>query len=667
MSETELEQNQKLALTIRERIETATKSERHDILDALLEKWVVKDFENENILYFLQLALGNFGLTVNNLQLGSFEKAKKIAIFELSYLRLFFMDDADLDESEKDTVIQKTNKIFKSIIDAENALRSSLHLQNSMIEKEIGSDENPDIMRFTPMDTSNNTQYQDLLLFLLEHLMRKGYRRYRDTVETNPFSACYKRVYTDDGYDTHAWTKAMSLQEFIYDVCRRETNYSMWQNLTNSKDNVKGAQAYLSDFLGGEFEDIKRDRHVFSFNNGIYITKKWDEEKEIYVDEWIPYSAAKKLGPTIISCKYFNQEFDEKTREYENWWEIITNHCPNFLKIIEYQEWPEEVQKWLCIMLGRNLYEIGEMGEDWQIIAYLLGLAASGKSSIITQIAKKFYEECDIGTMSNNMEKTFGLGALVDKFMFIGPEIKGDFSMEQSEFQSIISGEDVQVAKKHKTAESVRWNVPGILAGNEVMQYTDNSGSISRRLMVFKFDKIVTKGDDKLKHKLQKEIPYILQASNRAYLEMIVESAGKGIWDILPEYFRKSKDEMAENTNALNNFLKSDKVKLGKDLYVREKDFLTEFNNHCREAHLGLPRWSNQYYLGPFTVFGITFEKNIRKKYPPNSGRYSNGNFICGVDVITEYENRQLTDDEDEGDGDGDGDVEADYEDVEVN
>ena len=47
MSETELEQDQKLAQVIRERIETAIKSERHELLNSLLDKWIVKDFENE--------------------------------------------------------------------------------------------------------------------------------------------------------------------------------------------------------------------------------------------------------------------------------------------------------------------------------------------------------------------------------------------------------------------------------------------------------------------------------------------------------------------------------------------------------------------------------------------------------------------------------------------
>ncbi len=113
--------------------------------------------------------------------------------------------------------------------------------------------------------------------------------------------------------------------------------------------------------------------------------------------------------------------------------------------------------------MGRCLYDLGEI-EEWQVIGYLLGQAGSGKSTILVKILKLFYEACDVGTMSNNMEKKFGLGALVGKKMFIGPEIKSNFSMEQSEFQSIISGEDVQIAVKNQTASSKIWNIPGMLA-----------------------------------------------------------------------------------------------------------------------------------------------------------------------------------------------------------
>ena len=44
--------------------------------------------------------------------------------------------------------------------------------------------------------------------------------------------------------------------------------------------------------------------------------------------------------------------------------------------------------------------------------------------------------------------------------------------MEQAEFQSMVSGEDIQVNTKYAKARSEVWKVPGVLAGNEVRVFT---------------------------------------------------------------------------------------------------------------------------------------------------------------------------------------------------
>ena len=614
-NESELERNKRLALETRTQIEGASKEEHLERLNNLYKKWVIEG-HGVNIFDVLDKAIKNYGLDVNNLRVGTFENARKMVIFEVTYLHLFFLqgkmsveDEHDSDEesdeeSDDEEIVglvdapklkeikMKFNKIFSALIDAENAIRSSLFLQNSMSEEEFKvSDSDIGLFRFTPMDYSNNSPYQNLLLYLLEQLMRKGYRRYN--------GECYRPIFTKEGYDTHAWEKSMSLKEFIHEVCKKEINFNMWKNLTSAKDNVRAAVTYLSEYIGGEFEDLLRDRHVFSFQNGIYIIKKEKEDNEgykYYTDEWIPYEGpgSKTIGASVVACKYFNEDFLDCTELAggnggEDWFNIISEHCTHFKSIMDYQEWEEEVQKWLCILIGRNMYNLGDI-DEWQILAYLLGQAGSGKSTILTKIVKKIYEACDVGVLSNNMEKKFGLSALSDKFMYVGPEIKGNLSMEQSEFQSMISGEDVQLAEKHKTAKSVVWSTPGMLAGNEVPQYSDNAGSISRRLMVFKFDKKVKKGDTRLGKKLEKEIPFIIQACAKGYLYSVEKYGSADVWDCVPKYFKKTREDMAENTNALMHFLKSDQVKIGPEHYVQSKLFVIAFNEHCKEHNLGNPQ-----------------------------------------------------------------------------
>jgi len=53
--------------------------------------------------------------------------------------------------------------------------------------------------------------------------------------------------------------------------------------------------------------------------------------------------------------------------------------------------------------------------------------------------------------------------------MFIAPEVKGDLQLEQAEFQSVVSGEDVSFAVKHEKAKSFEWKTLGVLGGNDAI------------------------------------------------------------------------------------------------------------------------------------------------------------------------------------------------------
>lgn len=639
-----------LGLSIREHIEKATITERIALLNNLYNKWIVsydniisKFGQNPTFFDFINLSLDNFNLDKNNIQMGSFEKAKLTCITELIYLKLFFdIDNLGEMEEQRITLTMKFNKIFRAIIDAENALRNALHLQNSMIETDIGEGEILDITRFSPMDTSNNTPYQNFLLFLLENLMRKGYRRY--------LNDCYEKIYTDKGYDTHTWKYKMDLKQFIFEIVRKETHYEMWQNLTNAKDNVRAAVQFLQDYKGGEFEDIKKDRNVFAFNNGIYFT--CSKNLGMNVDEWVSYENTdnnyKKIGSSVIACNYFNLEFDDspfnanaqKTKK-KDWFNIIKTNCKSFKSIMDYQEWDEDVQRWLCIFIGRLLYNVGEL-DNWQVIPYLLGQAGSGKSTVINFIANKIYDKGDIGTMSNNIEHTFGLQALYNKLVFVAPEIKANFRLEQSEFQTLVSGESMSIAVKNQSAKTVNWTVPGIMAGNEVPQYSDNAGSISRRIVVFLFNKKVKKGDTLLGSKIEKEISHIILACNRAYLEKVNNAGSEDIWTLLPKYFIDSRDEMAETTNALTAFLKSDRCVLGaqNEHFTRESVFIEQFSLFCKETNFGKPRWNRQYCMGPFSTYDIKIVGNARETDKIEKKKIT-GTYFYGVEVVYDKENKK--------------------------
>lgn len=622
------------------RMDSSSYQEKIELLEKIHDKWVYT--EGNTIFEYLQHILDNFELDSKDLRIGNLEESFQLCLFEINYLNLLLIgDQVSIQQKESDeirSIREKVHKVLSSIMEAENAIRYSL-LAKSQMETEffedIGNQHHSKFQCYSPLNLNDISHYQKLVIFIQEQLRKKRYRRYN--------SDCYEKIITVDGYDTHAWKKKTSLLNFIYQTVNKDTNPEMWLCLTHNCSNPVNAEKYILQSPSLEFPELEKSRYVFSFRNGIYFVKRTQDEK--IWEEFIAYNdpSFRRVGEDIVACKYFNKDFHK--RPYTDWFDIIKNHCKNFHNIMTYQQWSEDVQRWLCIMLGRNLYKLNEL-DKWQILGYLLGYAGSGKSTILTQVLKKFYESCDVGIISNNMEKKFGLGPLENKKIFIGPEIKGNLAMEQSEFQSMISGEDLQIARKYKDAESIVWNVPGMLAGNEIPGYNDNSGSIVRRLLIFKFNKKVVDGDPKLGDKLSHEIPDIIQACNKAYQEATRNFGDKDIWTAVPKYFLETKSALAESTNALVNFLSSDKIIYQADfkdeeIYIREKEFLKAFMEYCNEHNLKKPKWNEDYYQGPLNDRYITVIKKDKRKYPRNdNGRVYSGRFLTGIDV--KIENDQL-------------------------
>jgi hypothetical protein len=108
----------------------------------------------------------------------------------------------------------------------------------------------------------------------------------------------------------------------------------------------------------------------------------------------------------------------------------------------------------------------------------------------------------------------------------------------------------------------------------------------------------------------------------------------KGIWNILPQYFKENKEEMEQTTNSLQHFLKSGKVVFNKKYYVPLKVFSQIFNDHCRENNLPREQFTKDYYMGIFTNNGIKVVQQGSREYPPNSGIIlKRTTFVLGIDI----------------------------------
>lgn len=524
-------------------------------------------------------------------------------------------------KGEEFTIGFRVNRLIQTYTDAFDQV--VLYNRQAMRMNERRCETQDDLMHCSTMEEDDDcTPFQHLLIFLLSTLDRMELKRYK--------GYCCQQRLTDTGSKSRAWKPVMSISDFVYTYTQKETKYDMWKNVTSKGTIVKDTVRHLTECIDIQFPDIRKNRSVWSFKNGILLGR---------ADGWqfLEYTSDEfaKLDPTVTSCKYFDQ--DLVVGDHPDWYSIET---PFFQSILDYQKFSEDVCRWMYVMVGRLMFDVNAL-DQWQVITFFKGIARSGKSTIITKVCKKFYEAEDVKTLSNNIERKFGLSMIHDAFMFISPEVKGDLCLEQAEFQSMVSGEDISIARKNEKALSITWTTPGVLAGNEVPNWRDNSGSVLRRLVTFNFAKQVIDADPKLDEKLDSELPQIMLKCLRAYLDYAGRYAGKDIWQVLPEYFHQIQKQVAMVTNTLQHFLASEKLVYGPELCCPQKLFVQLFNQHCLENNLGRCKFNPDFYMGPFSNRDL----EVRTESHMYGGKmFSAQPFIFGLDIAQEVTPEMTTD-----------------------
>jgi len=609
------------------------------------------DFKNEPVtlgiafrIYYHESELGPNGPTQINIDRNTeqcLQKKRRLNELKFRTKELGITSESSIDyDGLEFSIYQRIERLIQMYSDAFELILYHTRIMervNCPHMVPIGLDADGSVFRYSSMteddskEKDSKTPWQELLLYLLHEANLLRYKRYK--------GYCQKEIKTADGKSTRAWEPVMEIADFVYTKTQKECKYDMWKNLTSKGSCVKDTVSYLSTCLDIQFPDIKKNRHVWSFRNGIFIGKYWDKEREMYTTKFYDYDKPEfdKLDPTIVSCKYFDQFYTDMSED-PDWYNIPT---PFMQSIMSYQKFTEDVCRWMYVFIGRLCFDVNEM-DAWQVIPFLKGIAGSGKSTLITKVCRKFYDLDDVRTLSNNIEKKFGLETIRDGFMFISPEIKGDIQLEQAEFQSLVSGEDMSIARKNKTAVSVEWKVPGILAGNEMPGWKDNSGSILRRILTWNFGKQVLEADPNLEHKLETELPLILQKCVRGYVEYAQMHNKQDIWNVVPQYFKTVRNQVAMVTNVLQNFLSSEKVRFEPGLFCPQKLFVHIFNQHCQENNLGRHKFNPDFYAGPFS----SKELEVRSESLTYQGRaYIAQPFIFGVDIITEDGKLEFSDD----------------------
>ncbi len=497
------------------------------------------------------------------------------------------------DEEASDEDLERFSRFQETIFHAHQSIM--MFMRSSNCNGSFPTPMTPEtIFWYSPLDKKDMTPYHFLVLFLLGELSRRRYRRFDGHV--------YKQVFIGS-YPTHAWEPKCEISVIVRMLCDKETHCEMWKH-ANMGGNMDACVKYLNNCCDLEFPDLNAKRRVWSFNDGIYDASD---------DSFVPYD--QYIDDHLVSCKIIPNDFHDayfsspsRVAEKLKFGDLKT---PLFDSIFEPQRWDGDMLWWMFVFIGRLFYEVSEM-DSWQVIPFMKGVAGTGKSTVI-KVIQMMYNPADVGVISNNIEKKFGLSTIYNKTIFVVPELKGDFAMDQADFQSMVTGEILSMPVKNGSPKTGMWTTPGIMAGNESARWEDKSGSISRRIVVFPFSNKVPQIQlnpglmDEIK---DNEMPQIIRKSTLAYHEAVQKFSSGDIWQALPPRIRDEKKKLQYSTNPLFAFISSDNVVLSDDEYTLESMFVQKLKAF---ATLKFPSstitFNEDFYSYIFSDFGLSIRK----------------------------------------------------------
>lgn len=293
----------------------------------------------------------------------------------------------------------------------------------------------------------------------------------------------------------------------------------------------------------------------------------------------------------------------------------------------------ELVCQTLFMMLGRLLYPLN-VYDRWQVVLFIKGTAGSGKSCI-GQAVQRWFCPSDVGIMSNNVQPQFALADLYNKFINICYEIKSDFKLNQADFQSMVSGEDLGVNRKNKSVVMVQpWTATTLIIGNESGNWIDSSGSIQRRIFTVLFDKTPTSPDPNLSVDLEDQAGLLMLKCNMVYRHF-VSQWGKNIdlWTKAPLYFRRQQSALKTQTDPIALFLHQieegsvSNLKKDPSMYMLFDDFVRDLKAFCDHRSIKIRPATAETCASAFKSSGIRTQ-NATKDY---KGTRVDGKYVIGI------------------------------------
>jgi hypothetical protein len=468
------------------------------------------------------------------------------------------------------------------------------------------------------------TPCQQLIEYLLELSKERGFFRYRGFL--------YERITSPLGSQTPAFRSVCSVEDLVRGeaICRF-TNGARWMQATTTPSVIRDATAMLTECFDRALPEIqKTTKTVFAFRNGIYVLAD---------DRFYPYDGDERADilPNTAATKFIDMEMD---------WLTVTESLalggydfiptPAMDSIFEAQDYDLDEMGWIYAFLARLLHPINTT-DRWQMAVLIRGVARTGKSTII-EFVRNFFETVDVGVLANSFEKGFGFGAIVEKRIIIGPEIRPDFvkNVDQTQLQSVITGETSSYAVKYQGPMVCKPTAHMVLGSNGDLGLSDEAGQISRRFFVAMFSNKLQSINTDMNKSLERERALWLVKANKAYLEKVVEIGTGDPWRFLPPKFLASKQSMAQDHNSLLHFIRrSGYLAFDVDAMMPLVTFGWLYSRHCKNYGLHIMRMNRSTYESAFAELRELDEKPRITDMQEGEyrGRTVMGKWVVGVDA----------------------------------
>jgi hypothetical protein len=457
---------------------------------------------------------------------------------------------------------------------------------------------------FQEVDISKMKKHQQILYFYLRKAFKNNYKKDGDSL--------YKPRYNKYGEFVHAYEYVCDISDFVFQgIFPLEQNQYWFDCLTEKSNTAKTCIQHLTSFKTEWLQDLERNPSIHSFQNGLFVTRHnaFFHFKKVPGRNWVG-----QLDGNLTATKYHDIIFDEEGMESDmNRYKVRTYmaiEMPPVHTILTTQKFSSEERRWIFCLLGRLLFPVGKW-DTWSVFPYFLGLAGTGKSTCLRLVAELF-EKRDVGYLNNTLQKTFALEGICDKLLYLALDIDEDFQLDQATFQSMVCGEEVSIIRKYKQPMTVIWKIHGGFAGNKLPTWTDNGGSLSRRLVIIEFQRMVTKSDPNLFEKCLDIRDRFLKVITSAYQELTEKYNSRGIKEVIPEKFKQSEKKALLELNCLLQFVTEyceieqcsddDEERI---MVQSFNDFNKAFKEYCRRLSIRHRTLNYSFYNGVFAKYQI--------------------------------------------------------------